>query len=89
MVLGFASFVCTIGEEAALGGPILSGIGHSLRGWFMAKVINTKMRLLWGSIISGFGDLGTRAIYFKGVGEQKGDREQESEVNINILGGNW
>ena len=31
MVLGFASFVCTIGEEAALGGPILSGIG--LSGW--------------------------------------------------------
>ena len=29
MVLGFASFVCTIGEEAALGGPILSGIGLS------------------------------------------------------------
>ena len=29
MVLGFASFVCTIGEEAALGGPILSGIGQS------------------------------------------------------------
>ena len=29
MVLDFASFVCTIGEEAALGGPILSGIGLS------------------------------------------------------------
>ena len=32
MVLGFASFVCTIGEEAALGGgggAILSGIGLS------------------------------------------------------------
>ena len=29
MVLGFASFVCTIGEEAALGGPILAGIGLS------------------------------------------------------------
>ena len=31
LVLGFASFVCTIGEEAALGGggPILSGIGLS------------------------------------------------------------
>ena len=29
LVLDFASFVCTIGEEAALGGPILSGIGLS------------------------------------------------------------
>ena len=33
LVLGFASFVCTIGEEAALGGggggAILSGIGLS------------------------------------------------------------